>query len=262
MEIDANGMRLRFTIHGEGEPLLLVHGFPLSGKMWDAMVERLVGEFRLIVPDLRGHGGSEASDQASMGDYADDLVAVLAGAGEMGPVVLVGMSMGGYVCLEFCRRYPDRVRGLALVDSRAEPDTDEAAAKRRETAERVLAEGSQLVADEMVGKLFAAEASSELRDTWRAHMATTSPRGIAAALNAMAERPDSEPLLRELEVPVLVIVGAEDGITPVEVAREMAMVTGGELEVIPGAGHMAAVEKPAEVAAALAEFVRRVKGEG
>lgn len=89
-------------------------------------------------------------------------------------------------------------------------------------------------------------------------MAATSPRGIAAALRAMASRPDSEPLLGELNVPVLVIVGAEDEITPVEGARGMAQTAGGTLEIIPGAGHMAAAEKPESVAAALRRYLEEI----
>lgn len=251
----SDGVELRFEVHGEGLPVLLVHGFPLSGRMWDGVVERLAGAYRLIVPDLRGHGGSEPSDEATMSDYADDLVAVLDAAGETGPVTVAGMSMGGYVCMELCRRHSERVRALALVDSRADPDTPEAAAGRRAMAKRVLLEGSGVVADDMVSKLFAGSATAEMREGWRARMAATPTSGIAAALLAMADRPDSNPLLREQRKPVLVVVGEEDGITPVEGAREMARASGGTLAVIPGAGHMAAVEKPGAVAAALARFL-------
>jgi pimeloyl-ACP methyl ester carboxylesterase len=255
MQTHADGIRIHFEVHGQGEPVLLVHGYPLSGRLWDAVVEQLADDYRLIVPDLRGHGASEASPKADMGRYAEDLVAVLEAADETRPVVLVGMSMGGYVCFELCRRYPKRVRALALVDSRAEPDTPEAAEGRRRTAERVMNEGSGVVADEMAGKLFAPGAPADLRTRWRDIMASTPPEGVAAALRAMADRPDSQPLLAELGVPVLVVVGAEDAITPPDGARRMAQSIGAPLELVPGAGHMTPVEKPVVVAQALRRFL-------
>lgn len=258
METRSSGIAIHFEVHGQGPPVLLVHGYPLSGRLWDGIIPTLAKDFRLIVPDLRGHGRSDASDAATMDDYAEDLRAVLTAADESRPVVLVGMSMGGYVSLAFCRRYRERVRGLALVDSRASADSVEAAEARHRTAERVLREGSAFVADEMVGKLFAPGAPLDLRERWRTRMAGTSPRGVAAALRAMAGRPDSEPLLRELGVPLLVVVGAEDAITPVEGAREMAQMATGTLEIIPGAGHMTPAEKPEIVAAALRRFLEEI----
>lgn len=255
METRSGEARIHFEVHGQGPPVVLVHGYPLSGRLWDGVVRELEAEYRLIVPDLRGMGRSEATAAASMDDYAADLVAVLAAADEERPVVLVGMSMGGYVALAFCRRYPERVRGLVLVDSRAGADSVEAAEGRNRTAEKVLREGSAAVAEEMVGKLFAPGAPADLTARWQSWMAETPPEGIAAALRAMASRPDSEPLLRALGRPVAVIVGAEDQITPVEGARAMAQAAGGSLEIIPGAGHMAAAEKPVIVAGALRRFL-------
>lgn len=259
MEARSAGVGIHFEVHGQGPPVLLVHGYPLSGRLWDEVVPPLSRDFRLIVPDLRGHGRSDATEAATMDDYAEDLRAVLAAADESRPVVLVGMSMGGYVSLAFCRRYREQVRGLALVDSRASADSVEAAEARHVTAERVLREGSAFVADEMVGKLFASGAPVDLRERWRARMAATPPRGVAAALRAMAGRPDSEPLLRELDIPLLVVVGAEDAITPVEGARAMAQTAAGALEVVPGAGHMTPAEKPEIVAGALRRFLQEVE---
>lgn len=258
METLSDSTRIHFEVRGDGPPVLLVHGFPLSGRLWDDVVEELASDYRLIVPDLRGHGRSEPSDVAGMEDHAADLLGVLEAAGETRPVVLVGMSMGGYVSLAFCRLYPERVRGLVLVDSRTSADTEEGAAGRLQTAERVLREGSEVVADDMVGKLFASGVPADLREGWRSRMAATSPRGIAAALRGMAARPDSEALLREFGRPVLVVVGAEDEITPVEGARAMAQAAGGTLEIVPGAGHMAAAEKPQSVAAALRRFLEEI----
>ena len=168
--------------------------------------------------------------------------------------------MGGYVAFAFARRNPERVRALALVDTRAEPDTAEAARGRLATAERVLREGSRVVADDMVGKLFAASAPEALRARWHAVMAATPPQGVAAALRGMAARPDSLDTLRSLGRPVLVVVGAEDAVTPVESARRMAdAVPGARLETVDGAGHMAVVERPDAVAGALRRFLEGLR---
>lgn len=257
MHIEVAGVELHYEVHGEGEPVLLVHGFPLTGALWDGVVERLSGEMRLIVPDLRGHGASGASAETSMRRYADDLLAVLDAAGETRPVTLVGLSMGGYVAFEFYRRHPERVRALVLANTRATRDNPEVLAGRYDSADRVMREGSAVIADGMADRLFAPTTSPELRARWKAIMAASPPEGVAAALRAMAERTDSRRLLKRLGVPVLVIVGADDVITPAGEARAMAEAAkGGRIRVIPGAGHMTPVERPDEFAAALAEFLR------
>ncbi len=249
-------VELHHETTGEGEPVLFLHGFPFTGALWRPVVERLADGWRCIVPDLRGMGRSPATGAAGMDDYADDLARLLDTLGETRPVAVVGMSMGGYVAFALARRHPERVRALALVDTRAEPDTEEGARGRLATAERVLREGSRVVADDMVGKLFAASAPEDLRSRWHAVMAATPPQGVAAALRGMAARPDSLETLRTFGRPVLVVVGAEDTVTPVESARRMAeAVPGARLETLPGAGHMAVVERPDAVAGALRRFL-------
>lgn len=252
----SGGVALHHEVRGEGEPVLFLHGFPFTGALWHPVVERLGQGWRCILPDLRGMGRSPATGHAGMDDHADDLARLLDALGETRPVVVVGMSMGGYVAFAFARRHPERVRALALVDTRAEPDTEEGARGRLATAERVLREGSGVVADDMVGKLFAASASDELRSRWHAVMAAAPPEGVAAALRGMAARPDSLGTLRSLGRPVLVLVGAEDTVTPPESARRMAdVVPGARLETVAGAGHMAVVERPDAVAGALRPFL-------
>lgn len=256
MEIQIDGIRLRYEVHGEGEPVLLVHGFPLARELWRPLIEPLREEYRLILPDLRGHGESEASPEMSMGRYAEDLAALLDHLGERRPVVLVGLSMGGYIAFEFCRRRPERVRALVLANTRAQADSEEGVRGRWETAERALREGTGVVAEGMLGKLFAPGVSDELRERWRAIMAATPPEGVAAALRAMAERPDSFDTLRRLDRPVLVIAGEEDAVVPVEDARRMQEAAwDARLEVIPGAGHLTPVEQPERFVAALRDFL-------
>lgn len=252
----AAGCELYYEASGQGPPLMFVHGFPLSGRMWQPTVERISAAYRCIVPDLRGHDRSSATPTADMARYADDLAAVLDADGERRPVVLVGLSMGGYIAFEFFRRHRQRISALVLADTRAGADTQEARTKREETAQAVEKGGSRVVADAMVDKLFAPGAAASLRNEWHEIMSRTQPMGVAAALRAMAARPDSTPTLSKIDCPVLIVVGEHDTITPPDVHREMhAAITGSRLESIADAGHLSPLEKPDRFAAALTAFL-------
>lgn len=258
-DIPVGGRHLRVDVRGTGHAILFVHGFPFSGAMWDPVVLGLEAGYRCIVPDLRGFGGSAPTRRASMADHAADLEAVLDALEEKEPVVVVGMSMGGYVAFELCRRAPDRIRALVLVSTRAQADDPEGVRSRRETAARVRRSGSGIVAEAMAGKLFGPEAPAALRQRWRERMAAADPEGVIAALEGMAVRRDSFGMLAALGAPVQILVGAEDSITPHPDAERMQQAAPGSvLEVIPGAGHMAAVEQPARVLEALRTFLERV----
>lgn len=251
-----NGIELHYEVHGAGRPLLFVHGFPLSGRMWMPAVERLKASHRCIVPDLRGLGRSPAVESAGMREYADDLAALLDEMGEVRPVVLVGLSMGGYVAFEFFRRHRDRLRALVLADTRANDDPPDAKAKREELARAVAEKGSKVAADAMIDKLFAPGVNPALRQEWYDIMKSIPPAGVIAATRAMANRPDSRPTLAAIDLPTLLVVGEHDGITPPDVHREMqAAIVGSRLEVVAGAGHMAPLEKPAEFCRLLTDFI-------
>jgi 3-oxoadipate enol-lactonase len=241
---------------GAGAPLLLVHGFPLDGTLWTPTVERIGSSFRCVVPDLRGMGRSEATRAVSMADYADDLIGLLDRLGLHAPLPVAALSMGGYVAFEVLRRHPQRVSALALVSTRAEPDSPEGRTGRYAAAERALHEGSGFLASEMVPKLFSKTAPEALRAEWAGRVAATPPHGAAAALRAMAERPDSFATLKGFGGPVLVVVGEEDVITPVADARRMhETARSSRLEVIAAAGHMVPVEAPDAFAGSLRRFL-------
>lgn len=256
---EVNGIKLAFEQHGEGEPLLFVHGFPLSGVLWEHVIEPLRGAYKLIIPDLRGMGSSEASESASMATYADDLAGLLDALGESRPAVLVGLSMGGYLTFEFYRRHRERVRGLVLADTRCEADAPEKARDRAAMAERVRADGGVVVADAMMDALFGPRASSELRETWREIISSTPPQGIIAALGAMADRTDSTATLAEIDVPTLVVVGEHDALTPPSAAQTIHEgIPGSRLEIIADAGHMVPVEQPVAFNRVLREFLEEL----
>lgn len=256
MIISANGCAFHVEDFGQGLAVLCIHGFPLNGQLWQPVVEQLAGNNRFIVPDLRGLGRSTATPQATMADYADDLAAILEACGVTAPVVVMGLSMGGYIAFEFYRRHGERVRAMVFADTRPEADTPEKRADRQVKAERVLQEGSRYMADLMLDSLFGPAAPPALRFAWHGIMSSNDPTGVAAALGAMAGRNDSVELLSSIKEPALVIVGEHDAITPPEVHREMcAKLPAGKLVEIPGAGHMTPVEDSAAFASALGSFL-------
>lgn len=256
MQATIDGCELYYEVHGMGEPVLFIHGFPLSGVLWKPLIEPMKDDYKLIIPDLRGFGQSGPGGESSMARYAADLAELLDAIGEQRPVVVVGLSMGGYVAFEFYRRYPERVRALVLADTRAEADTPEGVQDRQKRAERVLAEGAAPMAADMVEKLFASEAPETLKREWQSIIAGTSPESIAAALHAMAARPDSIPTLQTINRPTLILVGEEDTITPLAMAETMqAGIAAARLEIIPGAGHMPPVEQPQRFTAHLLQFL-------
>ena len=251
-----NGIDLAYEDRGNGDPILCIHGFPLSHALWLPAAESLGDRYRFIMPDLRGMGQSGVTDEASMQIYAEDLAALLDHLKIDGPVTVMGLSMGGYVAFEFVRRFAQRVSKLVLVDTQAGADSDEKKQERATVAQKVLSEGVYFVADGMLPKLFAKNADTELLDRWHAILSATEARGVAAALHAMASRPDSRESFGDIRVPTLVVVGEEDAITPPELSKEMAAgIAGARLEIVPGAGHMVPVEAPAVFNDILADFL-------
>lgn len=257
--IDVGDVELAVEDRGSGKPVLLVHGFPLDHHMWKAQIESLVHNHRVLAPDLRGFGESGVAQQAGMDDFARDLESLLDQLDVQQPAALCGLSMGGYILFACWRRFPQRIEKLIFCDTRSGPDTPDAAELRRENAKRVLREGNDFLIEGMVDKLFAADTRNnhpQLVAQIKATMAGCSPQGIAAALNGMAERPDSTELLASISVPALFVAGSEDVITPASEMREMAGATPEcEFVEVPGAGHMAPCERPAEVNEALAAFL-------
>ena len=260
--------RGRFEVvdRGEGTPLVLVHGFPFAAESWSGEADALSTKMRVIAPSMRGFGATPPSElgELSMDTMADDVAAILDGLGVTERVVVGGLSMGGYVAMAFARRHPRRLRALILADTRAEPDSVEARANRDRGIARV--EGGELEGwvTDLLPVLLAPEtraARSELVGRVRAMAMRAAPSSVSAMLRALRDRPDARPELASISVPALMIVGAEDALTPVTASRAMveAMPAGrASLEILPRAGHLSNLEAPAAFQAAVAAFVARV----
>jgi 3-oxoadipate enol-lactonase len=256
-----NEIKLAFVARGKGDPILLVHGFPLDHTMWSAQIDVLAESHRVIAPDLRGFGQSGVTDGVvTMQQFAEDLVALLDALKITEPITLCGLSIGGYIAFQFWHEYADRLHRLILCDTRAAADSPEKAAGRWEAADRVLREGAAPLVDAMIPRLLAEDHSqqnSRCVDSLRRVMLHTDPRGIAAAARGMAQRTDMTPILGKIQCPTLVMVGAEDTISPVEEMRSMAeAIPDAQFVEIAGAAHLSPMEKPTKANAAIRKFLR------
>jgi 3-oxoadipate enol-lactonase len=245
---------------GSGPAVVFLHGFPLNHSMWMRQLEELAATNRLIAPDLRGFGRSTVTPGiVTMAQMADDVAGLLDSLSIRQSVCVCGLSMGGYVAFELWRRHRQRVRSLILCDTRSVPDTAEAAAGRRQTADRVIAAGAKVVADAMLPKLLGPRTQAEqplVVEAMREMILATDAQGIAAALRGMAERADSTDLLPTINVRTLVLVGEDDAISPPDEMRKLAAaIPQSQFTVIPGVGHMSPLEYPAAANAAIATFL-------
>jgi pimeloyl-ACP methyl ester carboxylesterase len=231
-------------------PILWIHGFPLSSAMFEPQ-KRIEG-YRHLMPDLRGFGSAPApDDETSMASYARDLLDVI----DEDRFVLAGFSMGGYIAMELLRHVPDRIAALLLLDTRETPDTDEGRASRYKQADDVAKNGIGSVVEAMLPKMVVQE---DYRADVRRIMESASPRGVIAALKAMATRPDSTETLRNATMPAFVIVGDRDEITPLRDAERMvSLLPNAEMAPIARAAHMANFESSEQVNNLIAAFLGR-----
>lgn len=241
-------------------PLVLVHGHPFNRSSWDAQVAAFAGERRVITFDLRGYGASTAPSAppvTDFGDFARDLVALLDHLG-VERCALGGISMGGQIVLDTYARFPDRIRGLLLADTSPDAETPDGKAFRNELADRLLTEGMGAYTDEVLYKMVAPynpEAATKVRRM----MLASSPLGAAAALRARAERPDYRPVLAEVTVPALVVVGRDDEYTPVAGARALHdALPDARLCVVERAAHLPNLERPQEFNEAVRDWLARL----
>jgi pimeloyl-ACP methyl ester carboxylesterase len=247
-----NPIPLAYQRTGKGQPLLLVHGFPLDHTFWEPILPHLTPHFDIILPDLRGFGNSPTTASGyNLEDLATDLNALLDHL-ELPAACLAGHSMGGYIALAFARRFKHRILGLGLLGTQAAPDTPERRQGRYATIEQIKAEGLKTVLG-MAEKLSANPAHSPF---FRDIIQRQNPSGVMGALQAIAERPDALPQFPGFSFPVAIVHGYEDSLVPVARAREMhAAQPAAILTELPGTGHSPPFEAPAATAAALLQLL-------
>lgn len=270
----SSGATLAFNDTGEGFPIVFLHPTPLDGEYWSPLIESLPG-VRAIVPDLRGHGGSELgtlpvggfslvpdAPVLTMAQLASDILALLDHL-NVPAAFFAGCSIGGYVLLELWRQAPARVHGMVFICSKPQPDAQANLPRRAATISQARKGGIAALYDGMTQTLIGATAHKchpEIAAKLRARM-TLTPEALAAVQAGLATRPDSLPTVTTINVPVLAIAGGEDpGITSAEMEVFREAPGGCEFYLLPDAGHFAAYEQPREVAEHLASWLRQFKG--
>jgi pimeloyl-ACP methyl ester carboxylesterase len=256
-----NAVSVHYQENGQGMPVLLLHGFPFDHHIWRAQVEALKASYRVITPDLRGHGQSSAPEGVyDMELMVADLVVLLDNLG-IDRAVWVGHSMGGYITMAALRTVPERIMGIGLVATHPYADSDDKRMQRRESAELALRQGSTDVAFSMMSLIFSprVEGKSPMAQDIYNIMVNTTARGIAGALRGMANRPDSVETLRNADIPAVVIAGADDQIVKRDTAEMMAaLMPRAALVEIENAGHLPMIEQPEATTAALRTFLQSV----
>lgn len=248
-----------YWIVGNGPPVVLLHPFPVHHEFWLPVAETLSSKYRLIMPDLRGHGESGVGDgPATMEKHAADLRAVLDDA-DIGRAPIIGISIGGYLLFAFWRGFRGRVAALGLCNTKAPADNEEARAGRLQTANDVVQRGTEPFFESMIPKVLAKstrDSRPDLVDGAMRMMKKMSADGVAQVQRGMAERPDSVETLKTINVPTLLVTGGEDVTTGVEEAELMRQhIAGSQMRVIPKAGHYSAWEQPEQFASILRQFL-------
>jgi pimeloyl-ACP methyl ester carboxylesterase len=248
-----------YELRGRGPAIVLLHPFPAHHEFWLPAIPALESRYRLILPDLRGHGESEIGrGPALMSKHAADIAAVMDACGA-GKAAFIVCSIGGYIVFEFLRRYRARVSALALCNTRPQADTPEARANRLKTADAVLQQGTEQFLEMMIPKLLGRTTISSRPDLVEGAlrmMRKMSPEDISQVQRGMAERPDSVPDLKHINLPTLIIMGEEDTLsTGVDGELMRQSIPGSRLSVIPKAGHYAPWECPEAVAPLLRQFL-------
>jgi 3-oxoadipate enol-lactonase len=231
-----------------GFTALLLHAFPLDARMWDETRTEL-GEVAVVAPTLPPQGGGR-----TLAGWAAAVLRLVEGE-----IVPVGVSMGGYLAFELWRQAPERLSGLVLSDTRAGPETDEGRAGRERTIELIRERGAAGLWEEMEPKLFSPAAEPEVVALARSIALDRSQDDLVTCLEAIRDRPDSQPTLPTIDVPTLVVVGENDELTPPHEAAAIASgIAGAKLVTIPESGHLPPLERPGAFLASLRALLAEV----
>ncbi len=257
--IKSDDAEIAYWAVGDGAPVILLHPFPANHEFWQPAVQTLATRYRVILPDLRGHGESEVGEgPATMAKHATDITRVMDDA-DVGRAPLIGVSIGGYVLFELWRKNRGRVAALGLCNTKAPADNAEARAGRLQAANDVLERGTEPFFESMIPRLLSRttrETRLDLVDGALHMMRQMSPADVAQVQQGMAERPDSVDTLKTINVPTLLVTGDEDIMTGLSEAELMHRhIAGSQLKVIPKAGHYSPWERSDSVSLLLRQFL-------
>ncbi len=257
--VKSGDAQIAYRVLGEGHPVILLHPFPVNHEFWLPVAEALSTRYRVILPDLRGHGDSEIGEgPATMAKHAADLGRVMDDA-EISRAPIIGISIGGYLLFEFWRNHKNRVTALGLCNTKAQADNTEARAGRLQTAADVMERGTEPFFESMIPRVFG-QTTRDMRPDLVAGalrmMRKMSTEDVAQVQRGMAERADSVSTLKSIDVPTLLITGEEDVLTGRNEAELMRQhIPQSELRVIAKAGHYSAWEQSEEAVRVLRQFL-------
>lgn len=262
--ITSGDTEIFYEVIGNGPAVVLLHPFPANHDLWKPAAQAVVSHYRVILPDLRGHGDSGLGEgAATMEKHAADIAQVL-DREEVGRATFIGVSIGGYVLFEFWRKYHARVQALMLCNTKAQADTPEARTGRLQAALEVVERGTEPFFESMLPKLIGKTTRNtrpDLVDGALRMMQKMSPDDVAMVQRGMAVRRDSLETLKTINVPTLIVTGDEDILTGVADAELMRQnMPGSQLRIVGKAGHYSPWEQPEEVGKLLRQFLDATHG--
>lgn len=259
-----NGLSVNTFGNPEKQHVVFVHGFPYDHTMWENQIKFLEKDYYCVAYDVRGLGESFVGDgQYTLEFFVDDLLTVISVLKLTKPV-LCGLSMGGYIALRAIERHQDLFKALILMDTRPEADDNAGKLKRAAAINQINVEGLKKFADAFVTNCFSDEAPENQKETFLSTLSKSykhDPIGVKGCIIAILSRTDTTASLHNIKIPVLVICGSFDKLTPPPVMRAMAeKIPGAEFAVVPGAGHMSPLENPDNVNDLIGGFFKRKLG--
>jgi pimeloyl-ACP methyl ester carboxylesterase len=261
--VNVNGAKVFYKATGSGQPLILIHGYPLSGELFKNNRAALAKNFRVITVDLPGFGGSTTpSRSASIENYATTMLAFM-DAVKIDKAIVGGMSMGGMTLLQMYKMAPERFKGLIFIDTTADAAAPAEAGNWRGTAQQAEMMGVSSLVPALLPRMLTGKSRMEMPNQVEflgGLVKQASLNGAIGGANALAARPDANPILPTIGVPTLLVFGVEDNVTPIELAMKMQKgIVGSKLVLIPGAGHAATFEKAAAASAAMLDWAKTIR---
>ena len=246
--VQVGSAKIAYRVQGHGPAMMLVHGYPLSGELFAKNRAALSRRYTVVTPDLRGFGNSTTPDtKGGVALYAKDMLAVMDHL-HVRRAIIGGMSMGGPVVLEMYREAPQRFRGMILIDSTTSPANDVEKAQWPGFGQQSRDKGVASMIPVLMPQMLTTKtrmANPALVKFIGGIVKKGSVNAAVGGGSTLANRPDSRPMMAHAKVPVLIVVGSDDPIYPVEMATKMHQdIPGSHLAVIPGAAHAAIIEKP------------------
>ncbi|MBP7399189.1 MAG: alpha/beta hydrolase [Chitinophagales bacterium] len=253
--IEINSHKFYYSLNGEGKCLILIHGYGAAGYIWNSIIPLIDKQWCVLIPELPGSGISDVQPNASIEDFADMLHAILKKE-SISQCVVIGHSMGGYIAMEFAKKYASMMLGVGLLHSHVFADDAEKKAGRNKSAEFIIQHGAEVYLKDFTPKLFSKNSDQQFIDTHLQMISATPEKGLTTHLKAMANREDTSEVLRNVNVPVFFGIGEDDAIMPKEVLlKQTSIAAVSQVELFNKSGHMSMIEQPSELAEAMNNFL-------